>query len=442
MPDVVNLAHAIGLPPADAIRYFESLGFRPTFDWRESWSAAKERAFSVAGVTKTDVLQDIHGALVKSLNNGGTLNQFIDDLTPTLQKKGWFGRGFQVDKPTGEITGKRINAHRLETIFQTNMQSAYMAGRYAQFIQNADDRPYWQYVAVMDSRTRPAHRALNGRVFRYDDPAWDAFWPPNGYRCRCRVKALSGDDITERGITVSEGEGHLYEVEVPAGRGGTATVTAYKGPGMSKPFAPDPGFSHNPARQWYQPFTPRPLDGAPLVGIPARQAPPLPTATRVDPARLLPDGLTPQDYATRFLGEFGAAIGKPAVFADVTRTPLVISEALFQDAHGVWKIAKGDRHRYLLLLADTIRKPDEIWSYWQPLARDPGKSRLVRRYIRTFEIGDDSQFGLGVFELRDEGWTGATLFVPNPDRSLTARRQYIEAQRSGTLIYRRSGSGD
>ncbi|MEK2680667.1 phage minor head protein [Pseudomonas aeruginosa] len=49
---------------------------------------------------------------------------------------------------------------RLETIYQTNMQSAYMAGRYAAAYEARETHPYWMYVAVMDSVTRPSHAAL------------------------------------------------------------------------------------------------------------------------------------------------------------------------------------------------------------------------------------------------------------------------------------------
>ena len=71
------------------------------------------------------------------------------------------------------------------------MQSAYMAGRYAEMMDAIDTHPYWEYVAVNDERTRETHRMLHGSVYAADDPVWDSLYPPLDYRCRCRVRPLS-----------------------------------------------------------------------------------------------------------------------------------------------------------------------------------------------------------------------------------------------------------
>ena len=44
-----------------------------------------------------------------------------------------------------------------------------MEGRWRGLMDNVENRPWIEYVAILDSRTRPGHRALNGKVFRYDD---------------------------------------------------------------------------------------------------------------------------------------------------------------------------------------------------------------------------------------------------------------------------------
>ncbi|MGL9774197.1 MAG: phage minor head protein [Sodalis sp. (in: enterobacteria)] len=56
-----------------------------------------------------------------------------------------------------------------------------MAWRYQRLRENVDQRPYWQYVAVINSHTRSSHASRHGRVFRYDDAGWDTLFPPNGY---------------------------------------------------------------------------------------------------------------------------------------------------------------------------------------------------------------------------------------------------------------------
>ena len=67
-----------------------------------------------------------------------------------FKKKGWIA-GYDkeyllADPKTGEYFG---SPRRLETIYRTNMQSAYSSQRYTEMRDNADNRPYWQYSAVM-----------------------------------------------------------------------------------------------------------------------------------------------------------------------------------------------------------------------------------------------------------------------------------------------------
>lgn len=258
-----DLGFAVSLPPDEAIRYFESKGYAIGFKWQDVWAEAHAKAFTVAGVTKLDVLTDIRGALSEALKNGETLRDFQNRLQPLLEAKGWWGKGRVVDKSTGEIEGKRLNPRRLETIYRTNLQSAYMAGRYQEQLANAEYRPWWEYVAVLDKRTRPRHRAMHARVFRYDDPFWQAFYPPNGWGCRCRVRTRSQRDIDRQGITTSSSDGLLESVQQPIDRqGNTRPAPLFRDP-SGQPFTADAGFGFNPGRAAYQPELDRyPIDTA------------------------------------------------------------------------------------------------------------------------------------------------------------------------------------
>lgn len=243
-----DLALAFNLPPERAVEYFRAKGLRVSAHWQSVSAAAHARAFTVAGVLKAEVLEDIRAALDTALAGGKTYQQFVAGLQPKLKARGWWGR-LPADPDTGEIQrGRGMTPWRLRTVYQTNLQSAYMAGRYKAQLENAQARPFWRYVAVMDSRTRPAHRALNGRVFRYDDPAWSALYPPNGYNCRCRVQALSQADMDTEGYALSRGEGRMETFQADLGRRGQVPVTGYRDPATGKIFAPDPGFDHNPGR--------------------------------------------------------------------------------------------------------------------------------------------------------------------------------------------------
>ncbi len=95
-----------------------------------------------------------------------------------------------------------VTPYQAENIFRTNIQTAYNVGHYKQMTEPGvmTLRPYWQYDAVNDSRTRPCHLAMDGRVFTADVPIWDTWFPPNGFKCRCTVRSLSRRQVERRGL--------------------------------------------------------------------------------------------------------------------------------------------------------------------------------------------------------------------------------------------------
>ena len=453
----VNLSAAFDREPKDALDYFASKGYKITGGWDEMMDEAHAKAFTVAHCAKIDVLQDIRTALHESLQSGKTLEQFKKELIPVLQKKGWWGKE-TVTGQDGETRKVQLGSpHRLETIYRTNLQSAYMAARYQQMKAASATHPYWQYQAVMDQNTRPAHAAMHGHIFAHDDPVWGTCYPPNGYRCRCTVRTLSQTRMRREGLTPESSAGALQDVRVKAGRNKQETVTGVRikdKNGKSVIFHPDAGFNHNAGVSWHKPFSPPPLEGVPDTGgIPLPRTlpdgvklPPLLETGRMPSKKILPAGLTEEQYASAFLKTFGAGVGKPVVFKDKMNAPLIISEDLFKVADpktgektGGWKILKHGRERYLLLLAEAIRDPDEIWLAWY--LADNGKYFLRRRYVKKIALDDDkSMYAFSVFEESREGWRGITIFQPDvpkqPDRDREAER-YSRKQRGDFLLYKK-----
>ena len=254
-PTPADLKAIFGLEPSNAIAYLKSKGYAVTWDWRDMLDKAHDQAFTVAKAMRLDLLSDIRGALETALQDGQTLKQFIAALQPTLEAQGWWGKQVIVDSQgVGELV-QLGSPRRLKTIYQTNLQSAYMAGRKAEMEQTTETHPYWMYVAILDGKTRPSHRALHGQVFRHDDPIWSAIYPPNGFNCRCRVVALTEAAVKRRGLKIVSSDGRMFTETVETGidkRTGevrTAPVTGIRttdAAGKPITFRTDPGFNNAP----------------------------------------------------------------------------------------------------------------------------------------------------------------------------------------------------
>ncbi|SDT99317.1 phage head morphogenesis protein [Pseudomonas yamanorum] len=254
-PNPADLKAIFGLEPAAAVAYLKSKGYTITWDWRDMLDQAHDQSFTVAKAMRLDLLSDIRAALETAALDGQTLTQFTANLQPVLEAQGWWGKQVIVDSQgNGELV-QLGSPRRLRTIYQTNLQSAYMAGRKANMEESADTHPYWMYIAILDGKTRPSHRALHGQVFRHDDPIWAAIFPPNGFNCRCRVVALSEAAVRRRGLKVVSSEGRMFTETVETGvdkRTGeirTAPVTGIRltdAAGKPITFRTDPGFNHAP----------------------------------------------------------------------------------------------------------------------------------------------------------------------------------------------------
>ena len=191
MANLTGLAALFRLRPDRAADYLAAKGFKLSGPYWEMDGPQHSHLFTVANLAKMDVLQDIRSAVQKALDEGQTQRWFEKQLIDTLKAKGWWG-------------GKDGSLRRLQTIYRTNLQTAYMAGRHQQAMEQKDRRPWAQYLAVRDHRSRPAHAAMHGQIFRLDSPAWGVVAPPSGWNCRCRARYLSGRDMEKRGLKPAE----------------------------------------------------------------------------------------------------------------------------------------------------------------------------------------------------------------------------------------------
>lgn len=143
----------------------------------------RQYASTVSFLTSLEQINTVMQAINKSIADGSTFEDFKD----LVADKG-------IDLPESY----------LDNVFRTNIQSAYAHGRWQQQQRNKGARPYLMYSAIDDSRVRPTHLAMNRIIRHIDDPFWLIWYPPNGFRCRCTVIALTEAQALKYGITSDE----------------------------------------------------------------------------------------------------------------------------------------------------------------------------------------------------------------------------------------------
>lgn len=178
--------------PADPAKFDEAVKwFRARLPMTDDEFAAlddvaHERAFTISGVRDLQVVTDVYAEIDKAIENG----------TPFAE----FKKAVQ-EKLTAEWGSE--DSRRIETIFRTNVQTAYSRGRKEQLLdpQVLSTRPFWIYDATLDSRTTDICRALNGTILPADDSFWGSHSPPNHFNCRSQIRSLRTSEAKRRGIS-------------------------------------------------------------------------------------------------------------------------------------------------------------------------------------------------------------------------------------------------
>lgn len=452
MADPVDLGFAVKLPPRAVIRYFKSKGYAISWNWWETWQAAHAKAFTVAKATRLDVLQTIRGGLDRALRDGTTERAFLKEMEPALRKAGWWGKQTIVDSAGNAEVVQLGSPRRLKTIFRTNMRTSYAHGRYRRQADNAASRPYWMYDARDDARTRPSHAALDGRVFRHDDVFWGTHYPPNGWNCRCRVRALTKSQVERRGLTVSRGQRGLHKVEQKVGidkRTGEEVTTEgteyrFRARGRRHTLLPDPGWSYNPGQA--SPLYDLPADGDLDLwqladtkqktwqdfGLPKR-VPAIPAPPRLAPAdtpaaakRQIAERLSQPGFQRI---DITRADGKKDVVFNRVETPDGLEDVQITESfvdHLVDHHPGEHREQFAEWILPSLRDPAEAWLTALDME---GRTVYRRQFITVFDERGRGKPTIAITQEDKDGslsWT----FYRQPHADLNKRRR-------GFLLYRR-----
>jgi len=228
---------AFEVTPIEALNYFRSKGLQTSFSYADLYGRAHDQAFTVAKMMDVDLLAQVRQSLDDTLATGTTFRDWQADLEPMLRKAGWWGESVMPDPLTGKMVNAQLgSARRLQTIFRTNLQTAYAAGQWRQIVEQSQIAPYLMYDAVDDLRTRPAHREWDGKILPVDSPWWKSHMPPNGWNCRCGVIQLDAEQVESMGLSPStEPADETFQWTNPR-----------TGESVAVPKGLDPGFDRNP----------------------------------------------------------------------------------------------------------------------------------------------------------------------------------------------------
>ena len=331
-----------------AIDYFLPKVNLPTRTWRDLWQGQHAQAFVVAGAMKAELLEDLRGAVQDAVVKGESYDTFKRRFIEITERHGWAYRGGA--------------GWRSRVIWQTNVRVAHSVGRYKQMIDPAvvAHMPYWMYNHTTLLNPREQHKALENRVYRYDDAFWSWGYPPNGWGCNCRVRPLSARQLRKLGKT---------------------------GPDTA-PATPDalnipPEWQYNPGQTaWGRPHVDAALRKAGEAKLSAVAGQPYQQWARPDDLPIDKPVAAPLAQADQLRAAWQVTHGEQALLRDARGEELLVSQVAAERA-----ISAGSNDAALLpLLREVVEQPVEVWMNW---AVDTNGRYVMRKvYLKRIALPD------------------------------------------------------
>lgn len=400
------------LPFKKAIEHFRQKVNLPTEKWNDLMAGMHSRAFVVAGATKDALLSDLRSAIDKAMSEGMSLNEFREKFDDIVARYGWSSRGNR--------------NWRTAIIFNTNMRTAYMAGRYKQMTDPdvISKRPYWQYRHGGSANPRPEHLAWDGLVLRSDDPWWDTHYPPNGFGCSCKVFTLSAEDLVKMGKSGPD---------IPPKEQKYEWVNPKTGEVLKLPRGVDPGWDYNVGQAaWGKTLSEKIMDEWRAKGGKAWETLTLGDFEIYNRERHIP--------ADQPKAKIGPVLASVAAAQKSLESILGAKEKIFQikagdfshqilvNAETLAKHIDLNRTPYLPLLPEAMEDPYEVWLTFEQ-HKGTGKVVLRQRIIKAIYT-DKKKAILVVIQARGGVLEAWTMFS-------TSKMGYLNKQRRGKLIYGR-----
>lgn len=148
----------------------------------------EQHGFSMARAVEQKTVERVQKALAKAVHEGQT----VDAGVRTIQA---------IARKAGEDMADWTRSYA-ETVFRTNVSTAYSAGRFRQMADPdvAKAIGALRYSTAGDVDVRKNHKHADGLIAAADDPVWQRLAPPLGYNCRCGVDFVSWPELERKGL--------------------------------------------------------------------------------------------------------------------------------------------------------------------------------------------------------------------------------------------------
>ncbi len=208
----------------EALKFFKGRVPLTKSEWNQIAPKVRFRAFTMARLGEADQIEAARKRLITAMENGESWGKSYQEIQQLSGRPGGLTPGYW------------------ETVYRTNTQTAYNAGRRMEFDRNPPAA--LELIVMDDERTSGICRPLKGKVLPYDHPFWKSNWPPFHFNCRTTVRAVSYDEAKK------------LNIENP-GRKQTRRM-----------FRPQKGFGGNPLEKesWWK-MTPAMMERAEKYGI-------------------------------------------------------------------------------------------------------------------------------------------------------------------------------
>jgi SPP1 gp7 family putative phage head morphogenesis protein len=190
----------------EAVQFSEALAFMKArvpltkLEWNQLEEQVRFRAFTVAALSEPDAIERVRRQAIAALEQGRPMAEF------------WEAAKLE------DAAGIGQSPWYWETVYRTNTQTAYNAGRAAEFTRNQPE--YLEFVGIEDSRQTSICSERSGIILPATHPFWSSNWPPLHFNCRSTVRALYREEVEALREEDPDWQ-HSSEAELPGGTSAT-----------------------------------------------------------------------------------------------------------------------------------------------------------------------------------------------------------------------------